>query len=289
MPNTSGRLFCFGCSMTQYYWPTWADIAGTFWNKFENWGEIGAGNQFIFNSVIECDLKNKLDSNDTVVIMWSNPERHDSFNVNRWSHIPQVLDNKNLLAHCLDGYWLQTFSYIYAIDQLLTHRKIPYIMTSWIDYKQLDSKFHSMFENLISKIQYIKLSQKSNKVVKTDNVEKLYTELYNAVSGPDWPSLENIINNQYTTTPQIEKEIKAFWDHLKNDNRFTLASKTQLDSHPLPSEHLAIAKKVFPELSWNHELDHWAQDLDSKIKNGHSIKFDKNLSDRYYYNLGEKL
>ena len=46
------RAFVFGCSFTQYYWPTWADILGREFNKFENWGQCGGGNQFIFNSGI---------------------------------------------------------------------------------------------------------------------------------------------------------------------------------------------------------------------------------------------
>ena len=46
-----GRLFTFGCSMTKYYYPTWADILGKHWEYFENWAEPGGGNQFIFNSL----------------------------------------------------------------------------------------------------------------------------------------------------------------------------------------------------------------------------------------------
>ena len=36
------RLFTFGCSFTQYWWPTWADILGYQHDFYENWGRCGA-------------------------------------------------------------------------------------------------------------------------------------------------------------------------------------------------------------------------------------------------------
>ena len=31
-----GRLFAFGCSLTRYHWPTWADILGQSYYEFQN-------------------------------------------------------------------------------------------------------------------------------------------------------------------------------------------------------------------------------------------------------------
>ena len=44
MFNYTGRLYTFGCSMTSYFYPTWADILGQEFSYYENWGEPGAGN-----------------------------------------------------------------------------------------------------------------------------------------------------------------------------------------------------------------------------------------------------
>ena len=46
------RLFTFGCSVTEFIWPTWADILGREFDYYENWGRVGAGNLYIFNSII---------------------------------------------------------------------------------------------------------------------------------------------------------------------------------------------------------------------------------------------
>jgi hypothetical protein len=280
MVNTNGRLFTFGCSITQYDWPTWADIAGSKFTHFENWGEAGAGNHFIFNSIIECDIKNNLTPNDTVAIMWSAPARHDYFSGNRWGHAHHVFNTDNKIAFCPDGYWLTTFSYIYAIDQLLKNRKIPYIMTSWMDYTTIDSKFHLMFNSLISKIQFINLSKQTHRISKIADIDKLIKVLYDTLHGPDWPSLENIKKNQYSTTSAIQKEIENFWKDLKNDKRVNIA--IELDSHPLPTEHLKIAKTIFPELNIDSNVEQWIHLLDTKLKNGEHITFDKNLPEKNY-------
>ena len=62
-----GNLYTFGCSMTSYSWPTWADILGKEFDYYENWGRGSAGNLYIFESVIECLTKNKITSNDTII------------------------------------------------------------------------------------------------------------------------------------------------------------------------------------------------------------------------------
>jgi len=61
------RLFAFGCSFTNYSWSTWADCLAPEFDYFENWGQSGAGNDFIFNSVMECDQRYNFGANDTVL------------------------------------------------------------------------------------------------------------------------------------------------------------------------------------------------------------------------------
>ena len=65
------RLFTFGCSFTKYHWPTWANILGKEFDQHQNWAEPGAGNHFILNSLVECNLRNNILPDDTVGIMWT--------------------------------------------------------------------------------------------------------------------------------------------------------------------------------------------------------------------------
>ena len=74
------RLFTFGCSFTSYSYPTWADIVGTQFDYYENWGKPGAGNFYIASQLIECNQINKINKNDVVLIMLSSFSRFDIIN-----------------------------------------------------------------------------------------------------------------------------------------------------------------------------------------------------------------
>jgi hypothetical protein len=76
------RLFTFGCSFTNYKWKTWADIIGTQFEEFQNWGKSGSGNFFISSSLYECHSINKITKDDVVLIMFSSIDRFDFINQN---------------------------------------------------------------------------------------------------------------------------------------------------------------------------------------------------------------
>lgn len=82
--NRYKRFFSFGCSFTNYFWPTWADMIGRQINYYENWGKGGAGNQYIFNSLIECNRRNKFNRDDLVIVMWTSCSREDRYVDNEW-------------------------------------------------------------------------------------------------------------------------------------------------------------------------------------------------------------
>lgn len=77
------RLFVFGCSMTNYDWPTWADILSQEIPEYYNYGQSGGGNLFISNGVVEANIKHKFNENDLVIVMWSSVSREDRYK-NGW-------------------------------------------------------------------------------------------------------------------------------------------------------------------------------------------------------------
>ena len=54
------RLFTVGCSFTHFYWPTWADILGSTYDEYYNWGLSGLGNRAICERLAEISLTQKL-------------------------------------------------------------------------------------------------------------------------------------------------------------------------------------------------------------------------------------
>jgi hypothetical protein len=83
------RLFAFGCSFTNYRWSTWADCLAPEFDYFENWGQSGAGNHYIFNSIMEADQRHHFGAGDTVVVCWTNVMREDRY-TDRWQTLGNI-------------------------------------------------------------------------------------------------------------------------------------------------------------------------------------------------------
>jgi hypothetical protein len=123
------RLFTFGCSFTNYRWSTWADCLAPEFDYFENWGQSGAGNEFIFNSVMEADQRQLFGSNDTVIVCWTTATREDRYVQGRWHTLGNMFTcpiyNKEYLETHVDehGLLIKTLAYIKAVKTLLENRK----------------------------------------------------------------------------------------------------------------------------------------------------------------------
>lgn len=81
------RLFAFGCSYTAYMWSTWADIIGAGYDEYQNWGLTGAGNFYMFASVMEAHQRHRLTADDTVIVCWTNVTREDRYVGPGWRNL----------------------------------------------------------------------------------------------------------------------------------------------------------------------------------------------------------
>jgi hypothetical protein len=122
------RLFAFGCSFTNYGWSTWADCLAPEFDCFENWGQGGGGNHYIFNSVMEADQRRQFGKDDTVVVCWTSFARDDRYIKNKW-HTPgnifscSTYDPKYLKDHYDErGFLIRDLAYIKAVKTLLENR-----------------------------------------------------------------------------------------------------------------------------------------------------------------------
>jgi len=119
------RLFAFGCSFTNYGWSTWADCLAPEFDSFENWGQGGGGNHYIFNSVMEADQRHNFGANDTVVVCWSHFLRDDRYVQGRWHtnggmFTTPVYQAEYLKTHVDErGCVIRDFAYIKAVKTLL--------------------------------------------------------------------------------------------------------------------------------------------------------------------------
>jgi hypothetical protein len=102
------RLYTFGCSYTSFFWPTWADIiAYDTTLPFENWGIHGQGNVGITHRMVECDIKNKWDKDDLVLVLWSSWHREDRYIHKNWTQHGNIFNGsmKYYDRHFIKKYW----------------------------------------------------------------------------------------------------------------------------------------------------------------------------------------
>ena len=137
------RLFAFGCSFTNYRWSTWADCLAPEFDYFENWGQSGAGNEFIFNSVMEADQRCRFAPGDTVVVCWTTPTREDRYVDGRWHTLGNMfacpIYNKEYLDTHIDerGLLIKTLAYIKAVKTLLENK--PQVTWKFLSMASIES------------------------------------------------------------------------------------------------------------------------------------------------------
>ena len=73
------RLIVSGCSFTNFWYPTWAWFLSSAYDETYNYGQSGAGNEYIYHSIVDADTDLQLNKDDTVVIAWSGYYRFDRF------------------------------------------------------------------------------------------------------------------------------------------------------------------------------------------------------------------
>lgn len=71
------KLITFGCSYTNYYWPTWSDLLGYQFDDYQNWAISGLGNNAIMQRVNESCTSNTLNKDDVVVVQFTDFNRLD--------------------------------------------------------------------------------------------------------------------------------------------------------------------------------------------------------------------
>lgn len=231
------RVFTFGCSFTNYFWPTWADIIGQEVPLYENWGKPGAGNRYISNSVVECHLTHKFQKGDLVLIMWSSISREDRYLNNHWQCLggaghftKKWFDNFGM---DLRGYAIRDYATILLIQNLLETLDADYDQYSMhhllhIDYELVDHIFpvetrkYELYLNILKELHTFGTIPDEGKIVIHDN---------------------DVVNRYKTIFPKIHPPVKdliykKFWEKKPTINFG--------DNHPSPKEHLFFLDYMYP-------------------------------------------
>ena len=216
------RIWTFGCSFTQYFYPTWADIlvheAVQQGSYGENWGSCGKGNLYIANKVQECHARNTLGKDDWVFICWSNYFREDSHTDKLGWHTPKfIFQQTSYKDGTVNGFGSAKY---YAM------RDLALIQSTQLSLQALGvNQFH---------FSILPLLGGDNSINEVGNIYKL------ELQGP--PMME-VLDLMLQDEKTKKNRLKSFPPCNVSD--------CMEEWHPLPWEHLEYIKKyIQPKVNW---------------------------------------
>jgi len=147
------RLFVFGCSITAYAWPSYADLLAPKYDEYHNYGLAGLGNRAIVERLSECNAEYNFTKEDTIIVQWSTHLRHDFFTVSKdlnrapgWRTCGSIFNYKNRDLYSQEwldyffyesAYFMHTLNFISLAQNLLENTGCKYYMTSIGDLRNL--------------------------------------------------------------------------------------------------------------------------------------------------------
>ena len=227
------RFFAFGCSMTRYFWPTWADIIAQEIPESYNYGQSGGGNLFIATQVTEANIRYKFNSDDLVIIMWSGISRED-----RWVN-GQWLTPGNIYTQ---GFYDDTFIRKFSDSKgyLIRDLGLISICKGYLDNLSVD--YHMLNMAPFEAMQYANYKKTFNN---SREVLNFYQDVLSYIK-PD------ILTVQYNGTwPQHP---------IKGRGKGQTA-----DYHPDTQGHADYLKKIFPGLEFSQSTNDFIKEQQSKI------------------------
>lgn len=231
--------------MTQYRWPTWADIIGEEIPEFYNYGRSGAGNFYIACQVAEQNVRHQFNEDDLILIMWSNPTREDRYLNKDWlvpgNIFTQETYSFNFVEKFSDcrGYLIQSLAMVELTQRTLQGLSCDYLMTKMTDFTPPN-------EDLGAHQKYY--DKYPNRVEYEDVVEH-YKETLAKIK----PSI-------------FEIECEGLWPRVK----IKMPWGSTTDYHPTPEMHYSFLQKLLPNMNFSSETEkfviRWQDRLDKAEK-----------------------
>lgn len=290
------RFFAFGCSQTRFIWPTWADILGQQYPIYENWGRPGSGNQFIFNSLVECNQRKKFTSDDTVMIMWASTCREDRYVEQMGGWVGQGnIYNQALYppswVHkfaCDQGYLIRDLALITAAIELLNSWGVKYELFAT---NNLNTKYETsgiivspvidLYENTINKIKPSMFDIVFNGDLSSKNSDILrrrfsWQTSYNTQAGTYWPNFDDYLSGNYKCSSTIQQELDRFVKHQRDTDPPA--------PHCVPTEYLDYLDIVLPG-AVSDTTREWVNNLRRTSPTEEMAYYTKNVPERFSVNL----
>lgn len=228
------RFFAFGCSFTDYIWPTWADLLAKEMPDAEyyNFGRCGGGNLMIASRISEAHRRYKFNEDDLIIPLWTTFAREDRY----------------LKSH--GGWW--------GVGNIFTQGEFP---TDYIK-KYADMHGYLLRDISIIDLTLTFLNSLDSSVVSLLSVPLTYQQEEN----------DNFVNNVlelYSNVkdmhlpPLVDLEMQGNWD---NGHEYYQDGHTGImqDYHPDPVRYFNYLKKL--KFNMSPDTESYATTSCNKLK-----------------------
>jgi len=182
------RIFTFGCSFTDYSWPTWADII-LYGNLGYNLGRSGAGYDYILYRIVEADRKFKFTQDDIIIIVLTQPIRldillndeNDLYWITKGNALSHFSDYNDKIFS-IDGLLFKSYNNIILMNQYLSSKRLNYIFGSISDlFESPEGINNILLDNILYETNELITYVKQNIEIKLMSFDK-----YLSVDGKLW-------------------------------------------------------------------------------------------------------
>ncbi len=219
------RIFAFGCSFTQYVYPTWADIIAKHYGvEYRNCAMSGFGNTAILCRLAEADLRYKFCSDDLILVMWSTAAREDRFIGDQWVAVGNIYNQKFYNQDFLERYVSEEDFLLKSMTAIHTGRKI------------VEDSGATLIESQMASL--IEQNPPSDRVAEIQSLIKIAEQ--------GIPSMKAFLGAGFL------KKKKRYLDVLWHE------------SHPYPKEHLAFVEGVVG-LTVRQDVVDWVNEWEEEV------------------------
>lgn len=185
------RLITIGCSLTEYSYPTWADMAGTHFDEYYNLGNPGSGHSYMLNIFTDANVLLNLGEGDTVIVMSTSFIRYDVWlptgdwgwqgKGNVYTGMPQEFVKK---YYSDEHNLMQSFSCLKSIKDICELKGINFILL-----KGFSTNFTDYYTN--TNVEYYDKELNNLYTIGKDPMYQILRDRFGEVKGYDWQDLND--------------------------------------------------------------------------------------------------
>lgn len=212
------RFFAFGCSFTNYKWPSWPEVIAQYIPESYNLGIAASDNRLIYLRVLDADCVYNFNKDDLVIVMFTNHWRDTYFHQSKSFELVKVKDEDLVFNEV--NFVFRDYCFFKAVWHLLEHKNVDYDLLSMSGYTiDLYKKHHSFAPDVLEKAAQI------------ENMQYYFSNPLSLFK----PSMFELCYDCNWANPSIK---------FARQGSF-------LDNHPTPSMALTYMKTIYKENSFD--------------------------------------